>query len=138
MSDIEVINTIIGPYKFVRPSTNVLDKWQKEVDNIIQSLKSLDYTNIRKILGIKINPTSLIDNLIKEHFDNEDFTLMGIGLFIFREKQEWNFFKSCKKVIFWIGEHPLVSQKGLEVLNCLDVVAVTKILAREYNINGTV
>lgn len=117
--------------------------YKKAIDPIITALKSKRKNSIRSFIKKgeieKIDLDCLMRILDKESPDDQDLTLLGIGIYILREKSPWKGLLDAGLKVLKGGTFSIESfftEKGNA--NCIDISTAVKTLAQIYGIESKV
>lgn len=130
----------LKPYKILKASDENLEKWKREIDQIVEMIKA---KNVMAVLGImnkngrqKGDPETIKKIIEEEILDETEIILFAIGLFLLREKSPWRPVASRLKLLKGgnINMESFFERNGNA--NCYDTTIAVKTLAQLYGIEG--
>lgn len=129
-------------YEIIKAPATKLEEWKGGVDEFIKVIREKDidklYELMRKGDEEKGDYRETVRLIAHEKLDDRDIILLSIGLFILRHKGPWDRTKTGIKTLVG-GKMPMESVFESEGWpNCYDVSAVSRELAKMYDIEGEI
>ena len=119
----------------------VIEKWTAQIQEILDAIDKHNLQDLEKLTerhDRRSYAVEVCETLKEEGLDEEDKTLLAIGLWIQREQDKWSNRRIIAKTIIG-GTHGLSSflrNKGKST--CLDLSVLTKRMAENFHIAGDV
>lgn len=128
-------------YTITQVAPEILAGWKRQIEEIRDALQAFDRENMGNLLKRNNKVRGDLDViegiLTNEALQPDDYTLLAIGLWIFREKARWPGDLVAGMKVLWGGEFSVghYREKGGNP-TCIDIAVLVDTMTKEFGING--